>query len=100
VLNGCGPQLKKCQFGRYFVITFKAKRFLLASKESIYNSPFTSSVNWCHLSQEVITTPSRLTGSGDAGFGKRSESLAKPELKATPEIHIEKVVIHTCRMLY
>ena len=54
--------------------------FGLVSKESIYNS---ASVNWCHLLQEEITTPSSLTGLGDAGFGKRSELLAKPELKVS-----------------
>ena len=80
MLIGCGPQLKKCQLGRYFVITFKAQvwraiqffhgsvSFVQVSKESIYNSPFTASVNWCRLLQEEITstTPSPLTVLGDA----------------------------------
>ena len=91
-----GLKPKKCQFGRYFVITFKAQvwraiqffhgssyvSFVLVSKESIYNSPFTASVNGCRLLQEEITTPLPLTGSGDAGFGKRSElPLANLSLK-------------------
>ena len=81
-----GLKLKKCQFGRYFVSLLKLRfgewfsfstvlcQFCttVVSKELIYKSPFTASVNWCHLLQEEITTTSLLTGSGDAGFGKRS----------------------------
>jgi len=37
----------------------------------------TASGNFCRL---LITASSPLTGLGEGGFGKRSESLSKPEL--------------------
>jgi len=49
-------------------------------------SLFTAFVNCCHLLQQEITTPSPLTGSGEAGFGKKTELLAKPELKVSFEV--------------
>jgi len=67
-LEGILLTLLKLRFGNRF------------SFATIYNSPFTASVYFFHLLQEEITTPSPLTGSGEAGFGKRSESLAKLEL--------------------
>jgi len=70
-LEGILLSLLKLRFGERF--SFSTVSFVLVSKELICNSPFTASVNWCHLLQEEITTPSPLTGSGHAGFGKKSE---------------------------
>jgi len=41
VLIGCGPQLKKCQFGRYFVITLNEETLSsgLASDSLLFPNP-------------------------------------------------------------
>ena len=93
VLIGCGPQLKKCQFGRYFVITFKAQvwraiHFLHGSMSVLYQFLKNHLLQLlltgvvCYKKKLLLHHP-QLTGSGDAGFKKRSESLAKPVFKVS-----------------
>ena len=97
MLIGCGPQLKKCQFGRYFVITLNEETLSsgLASDSLLFLNPASpdpvrgdgvviSSCNRRHQLTEAVKRElyinSLETSTKLTYYCGKTESLAKPEL--------------------